>query len=59
MINRHWDAIAACCDPRDKVALGLAEGLDNKIRIIRGRAYGLHDKKRLKLEVLTCMLAKF
>jgi transposase len=32
------------------------EGLNNKIRVIQRRAYGLRDEEYLK--VLTCMLAK-
>ena len=56
MIDRHWDGIAAYCDPRNKVSLGFVEGLNNKIRVIQRRAYGLHDEEYLKLKVLTCML---
>lgn len=54
--DRHWDGIAAYCDPRNKVSLGFVEGLNNKIRVIQRRAYGLHDEEYLKLKVLTCML---
>lgn len=32
MIDRHWDGIAAYCQPENKVALGFVEGLNNKIR---------------------------
>jgi transposase len=32
MIERHWDGIAAYCQPENKVALGFVEGLNNKIR---------------------------
>ncbi len=56
MIDRHWAGIAAYCDPRNKVALGFVEGLNNKIRVSQRRAYGLHDEEYLKLKVLTCML---
>ena len=56
MIERHWDGIAAHCLPENKVALGFVEGLNNKIRVIQRRAYGLHDEEYLKLKVLTCML---
>jgi transposase len=34
------------------------EGLNNKIRVIQRRAYGLRDEEYLRLKVLTCMLAK-
>jgi transposase len=56
MIERHWDGIAAYCQPENKVALGFVEGLNNKIRVIQRRAYGLHDEEYLRLKVLTCML---
>ena len=44
MIDPHWDGIAAYCRPENKVALGFVEGLNNKIRALRHRAYGLHDE---------------
>jgi transposase len=56
MIDRHWDGIAAYCKPENKVALGFVEGLNNKVRVIQRRAYGLRDEEYLKLKVLTCML---
>src|SRR6188768_1297020 len=56
MIDRHWDGIAAYCRPDNKVSLGFVEGLNNKIRVIQRRAYGLRDKDYLRLKVLTCML---
>jgi len=56
MIDRHWDGIAAYCESENKVALGFVEGLNNKIRVIQRRAYGLRDEEYLKLKVLTCML---
>jgi hypothetical protein len=31
-------------------------GLNNKIRVIQRRAYGLRDEEYLRLKVLTCML---
>ncbi|MCC7463823.1 MAG: transposase [Gammaproteobacteria bacterium] len=43
MIDRRWDGIAACCQPKNKVALGFVEGLNNKIRVLQRRAYGLRD----------------
>ena len=56
MIERHWDGIAAYCHPENKVALGFVEGLNNKIRVLQRRAYGLRDEEYLRLKVLTCML---
>jgi transposase len=56
MIERHWDGIAAYCHPSNKVALGFVEGLNNKIRVIQRRAYGLRDEEYLRLKVLTCTL---
>ncbi|HWP56573.1 MAG TPA: transposase, partial [Candidatus Acidoferrales bacterium] len=56
MIDRHWDGIAAYCPIENKVSLGFVEGLNNKIRVIQRRAYGLRDKEYLRLKILTCML---
>ena len=48
MIDRHWDGIAAYCKPENKVSLGFVEGLNNKIRVIQRRAYGLRDQEYLR-----------
>ena len=56
MIDSHWDGIAAYCRPENKVSLGFVEGLNNKIRVIQRRAYGLRDEEYLRLKILTCML---
>ncbi len=57
MIERHWDGIAAHCAVENKVALGFVEGLNNKVRVIQRRAYGLRDEEYLRLKVLSCMLS--
>jgi len=56
LVERHWEGIAAFCKDENKVALGFVEGLNNKIRVIQRRAYGLRDEEYLKLKILTCML---
>lgn len=56
MIERHWDGLAAYCRPQNKVSLGFVEGLNNKIRVMQRRAYGLRDEEYLRLKVLTSML---
>lgn len=56
MIERHWDGIAAYCKPENKVSLGFVEGLNNKIRVLQRRSYGLRDEEYLRLKILTCML---
>jgi transposase len=56
LIEAHWDGIAAYCQPENKVALGFVEGLNNKIRVIQRRCYGLHDEDYLHLKILTCTL---
>ena len=56
MIERHWEGIAAYCQPRNKVPLGFVEGFNNRIRVLQRRAYGLRDEEYLRLKVLTCML---
>ncbi len=56
MVERHWDGISSFIQLEDKVSLGFVEGLNNKIRVIQRRAYGLRDEEYLRLKVLTCML---
>jgi transposase len=56
LIERHWDGIAAYCHPENKVSLGFIEGVNNKIRVLQRRAYGLRDPEYLRLKILTCML---
>ena len=56
MSERHWDGIAAYCKPENKVALGFVAGLNNKIRVLQRRAYGMRDQEYLRLKILTCML---
>ncbi|MGL0070336.1 ISL3 family transposase, partial [Salmonella enterica subsp. enterica] len=58
MIDRHWDGIAVYCKPENKVSLGFVEGLNNKIRVIQRRSYGLRDEEYLRLKILTCMLPR-
>ena len=56
MIERHWGGVAAYSRPENKVPLGFVEGLNNKIRVIQRRAYGLSDEEYLRLKILTSML---
>ena len=56
LIERHWDGIAAFCKPENKVSLGFVEGLNNKIRVIQRRAYGIRNEEYLRLKILTCTL---
>ena len=56
MIDRHWDGIAAFCRPENKISLGFVEGLNNKVRVIQRRCYGLRDEDYLHLKILTCTL---
>lgn len=56
LVEKHWDGVAAYSKPKNKVSLGFVEGLNNKIRVIQRRAYGLRDEEYLRLKILTCML---
>ena len=56
MIERHWGEIVAHIEAEDKVSLGFVEGLNNKIRVIQRRAYGLRDEEYLRLKILTSTL---
>jgi transposase len=58
MVAAHWDGIETYCLEENKVPLGFVEGLNNKIRTIQKRAYGLRDEEYLRLKILTCMLPK-
>ena len=59
MIEAHWDGIEAFCHHENKaVPLGFVEGINNKIRAIQRRAYGLRDEEYLRLKILTCTLPK-
>jgi transposase len=56
MIERHWDGIISYCRPDHKVSLGFMEGLNNKIRVIQRRAYGIKDQEYLMLKVVTSFI---
>ena len=56
LVDRHWEGVVMYCTSETKVALGFVEGLNNKIRVIQRRAYGLKDPEYFQLKVLTCML---
>ena len=56
MIERHWDGIVSYCHPDNKVSLGFMEGLNNKIRVIQRRAYGIKNDEYLRLKVLTSFI---
>lgn len=56
LVERHWDGIISYCHPDHKVSLGFMEGLNNKIRVIQRRAYGIRDLEYLKLKVLTSFI---
>lgn len=52
LVDRHWDGIAAYCQPQNKVPLGFVKGLNNKIRVVQRRACGLRDEDYLRLKIL-------
>lgn len=56
IVERHWDGIVSYCHPDNKVSLGFMEGLNNKIRSIQRRAFGIKDQRYLKLKVLTSFI---
>lgn len=56
MIEAHRPGIARYCNPENNVALGFVDGLNNKIRVLQRRAYGLRPEEYLRLKVLACML---
>ena len=58
MIDSHWDGIVVHCSLENKVMLGFVEGLNNQIRVIQRRTFGLRDEEYLRLKILTCRLPK-
>jgi transposase len=56
MIERHWEGVVSYCHPDNKVSLGFMEGLNNKIRVIQRRAYGIRNDEYLRLKVLTSFI---
>lgn len=56
MIERNWEGIEAYSHPANKVSLGFVEGVNNKIRVIQRRAYGIRDEDYLRLKVLTSFI---
>jgi len=56
LVDKHWDGIAAYAQPTAHIPLGFVEGLNNKIRTIQRRAYGLRDEEYLRLKILTFSL---
>lgn len=56
MVDKHWDGIVSYCKPTNKVSLGFMEGMNNKIRVIQRRAYGIKNEEYLRLKVLTAFI---
>ncbi len=59
MIDKHWDGIVAMMGMKEKIPMGFVEGMNNKIRTIQRRAYGIKDEDYLRLKVLTMSLPKW
>jgi transposase len=55
-IESHWEGIISYCHPDHKFSLGFMEGLNNKIRVIQRRAYGINDKEYLMLKVVASFI---
>src|SRR6202171_1583132 len=56
MVASPWGGIEAYCQEENKVPLGFVEGINNKIRAIQKRSYGIRDEEYLRLKILTCTL---
>jgi transposase len=60
LVESHWDGIMAILDSENrKISLGYVEGLNNKIRVLQRKAYGLRDEEYLRLKVLSSGLPDF
>ena len=55
-MHKRKRLLDAYCKPENKISLGFAEGLNNKIRVIQRQAYGLRNEGYLRLKVLTSTL---
>ena len=53
MVDRHWDGVVAMAGFNEKIPMGFVEGMNNKIRTIQRRAYGIRDEEYLRLKILT------
>lgn len=56
LVDSHWGGIASFCDIKNKVSLGMVEGLNNKIRVLQRRAYGYRDEAYLSLKIVSAFL---
>ncbi len=56
LVERHWDGIVSYCDERNRISLGMVEGLNNKIRVLQRRAYGYRDEQYLGLKIVAAFL---
>lgn len=56
LIEKHWEGVVSYCHPDHKVSLGFMEGMNNKIRNIQRRAYGIRSDEYLRLKVLTSFI---
>ncbi len=57
MIESHRSGVAVYCKPENKENhLGFVEGMNDKIRVLQQRAYGIKDKEYLRRKTLTCCL---
>lgn len=56
LIEKHGEGIISYCHPDHKVSLRFMEGLNNKIRLIQRRAYGIKDQEYLMLKVITSFI---
>jgi len=56
LVERNWDGIAAYCGFKRPLSLGFVEGLNNKIRGITRRCYGIRERNYLRLNILTTNL---
>ena len=51
-IRNHWDGVVALF--RERITNGLAEGMNNKIRLLSHRAYGFHSAPPLIAMIHLC-----
>lgn len=56
MVEFHWAAFLPVVNPDNDARFGIVAGVNNKIRVLRRRAYGYRDWEFLKLKIISAFL---
>lgn len=56
MIERHWDGIAAYCQPENKVSLGVGRGQQTRFACCSDARMAIGTRSTPKLEIIAALL---